>query len=707
MYKKINLFALIIVGFLPLFNGGKGFGAFCATIMLLSGLCLWVLHQLRQDEVIALPASPYFKVLVFGFYGLASLNLFFTVYLYATAIEWIRLTGYLSFFLLLIFSASQNRKAFSSCTRNMLVVAAAFSLLEALMMIIQSYLRLPPRGTLPNENVAASYILIGLMVALSYLFVNQDSSRREKIIIIPGVLILLLALTLSRSRGIIIALIVAIGILSKIRFRKWGLIVSFLAVLGILAFLPVTFFDEIFKMNVPYSYRRIYIWQSAWEIIKNRPWFGWGMGNFGLVYPRYNLPSFDSVLHYGKVTRFAHNEFLQVAAEMGLPAMVLYSMIIAYVGKAGRNIILKKNISWMHTAALASLGGVIAHSLVDFNLHLPAITFLSVMLGTVLLLEAGLNRDQTYAITAGTKKITSLLLASILGLILLMFTGYIFTVKAEKGEARKEPLPVIIRAYKTAQFFDPLNSYHHEKLARLYASQYHRAKDIVAGEMAISEYSKASRLNPEEASLYEDLFYLYYIFGSPLPNMEQNYVQVMARNPYLVKPTLILSVFHMQRKNYGRAIKLLSEVIDKEPNYLSAYYYLAVCYEYLGDSKSACRNYEIIVQKQAQHLDRLVQSSYELQALQVPQVDVYTRLGIIYNLERRYVQAVTTLKQALALAPDQIEALNALAGSYFSQGQYQLALPYAQKAVRLAPKNLEFKRNLDLCLQKISLPSKP
>jgi Flp pilus assembly protein TadD len=184
--------------------------------------------------------------------------------------------------------------------------------------------------------------------------------------------------------------------------------------------------------------------------------------------------------------------------------------------------------------------------------------------------------------------------------------------------------------------------------------------------------------------------------------MERNYVEVMSRNPHLVKPTLVLAVFHIQRRNYGQAMQLLSEVTAKEPNYLAAYYYLAVCYEFLGDPKSARENYETIVRKLEQHLERISQSSYELQALQVPQADVFTRLGIIYNLERRYVQAAAVLLQALALNPDQVEALNALAGTYFSQEQYQLALPYARKAVRLSPENMEFRRNLELCLQKIS-----
>ncbi|MDD5491840.1 MAG: O-antigen ligase family protein [bacterium] len=704
MSKKINLFILILAGFLPLFNGGKGFGAFCVSTILLCGLGIWIIYQLRQNEHVLVPVVSHFNVFVFCFYSLVLLNLFFTVYLWATVIEWIRITGYLIFFLLLSLSAGLDRKAFASLTRNMLFLVVVLSLIEAIVIIYQSYVHVPPRGTMPNENVAASYILIGLMVSLSYLFFNPGVSRLKKMISLLSILTLAVALVVTHSRGILVALVVALGILSKIKFRKWGIVVVSLAVLGVIAFFPLTVFDSIFKINIPYSYRRLAIWQSAWEIIKDRPWLGWGMGNFGLAFPRYNLPSIDSVLHFGKVTRFAHNEFLQVAAEMGLLAMACYTMIIGYVIKTGRNLILNKKVTWTQAATYTSLIGIVVHSLVDFNLHLPAITFMSVMLGTSILLDASAADVHTYDFSASTRKKTGLFLASVLVLTMFFFTGQIFLAKAERAESKKESPAIIIDAYKQAQNFNPLDSYYHEKLARLYARQYQTGHDLISGELAVAEYTRASRLNPEEASLYEDLFYLYYTLGSPLPNMEQNYVQVMSRNPHLVKPTVILALFHMQRRNYGQALQLLSDVISKEPNYLAAYYYLAVCYEFLGDLESARSNFEIIVRKLEQHLERLAQSSYELQALQVPKTDIFTRLGIIYNMERKYVQAADTLEQALALDPDHSEALNALAGTYFSQGQYRLALPYARKAVRLAPKNKEFQHNLDLCLQKVSLP---
>ncbi|MBI5555275.1 MAG: O-antigen ligase family protein [Elusimicrobia bacterium] len=707
MPRIINYILLAIVCFLPLFNGGKGFGAFCAVNVLLFGLGLGVIYRLRKKDQVSLATVPQFNTWVSWFYIIVLLNLFFTVYLYATVIEWIRITGYILLYLLLSLNAGSDRKSFTSLIRQTLVLVIILSLIEAIIIIIQTLLHLVPRGTMPNENVAASYILIGLMCIVAYVFFDSESTRREKVMGRLVALVLTGALLLTHSRGILIALVAALGVLVKLKYKKWGLIAVFLAAVVILAFFPLSFFDAVFKINTPYSYRRIYIWQSAWEIIKNRPWFGWGMGNFGLAYPRFNMPGFDTVLRYGKVTRFAHNEFLQLAAELGLPALGLFLGIIRYVFKAGRDLAREKYFSWTQAAGFSALTGIIVHSLVDFNLHLPAVTFITVILGASLLFGSSASQDKACYVSAATKKVISLLMIAILAINTSFFIGHLFLTKAERGEATKAPLESVINAYQKAQWFNPLNSYHHEKLARIYTNQYQNDHNVSAGELAVSEYTLASRLNPEEASYYEDLFYLYYNLGSSLPDMETNYVLVNTHNPHLAKPTLVLAIFHLQRRNFGRAIQLLSEVINKEPNYLAAYYYLAKVYESLGDPEAARDQYEILVPKINQHLEKMAQSDYELQALKVPRLEVFTRLGILYSQERKHPQAVSMLKQALSLDPRQPEALNALAGAYFSQGKYQTALPYAREAVCLAPQNLEFKQNLDLCLQKISSSRKP
>ncbi|MBK5291196.1 MAG: O-antigen ligase family protein [Acidobacteriia bacterium] len=69
----------------------------------------------------------------------------------------------------------------------------------------------------------------------------------------------------------------------------------------------------------PLVYRRD-IFASTIEMIRQRPWSGFGLGTFPYAYPRF--ARFD----VGKLVNFAHNDWLQWGAEGGLP--LLAAMVI-------------------------------------------------------------------------------------------------------------------------------------------------------------------------------------------------------------------------------------------------------------------------------------------------------------------------------------------------------------------------------------------
>ena len=59
-------------------------------------------------------------------------------------------------------------------------------------------------------------------------------------------------------------------------------------------------------------------WQAALEMLKDQPWTGVGIGNYAAVYERYTLPRWQDPLGH------AHNYYLNIAAEAGLPGLVAY-----------------------------------------------------------------------------------------------------------------------------------------------------------------------------------------------------------------------------------------------------------------------------------------------------------------------------------------------------------------------------------------------
>jgi len=69
---------------------------------------------------------------------------------------------------------------------------------------------------------------------------------------------------------------------------------------------------------------RVAMWQASLEMVRDRPWLGSGLGTFGLMYPLYQLPE-DSA----PGQPFAHNIFLNVAAEGGVLGLAAFVAVLA------------------------------------------------------------------------------------------------------------------------------------------------------------------------------------------------------------------------------------------------------------------------------------------------------------------------------------------------------------------------------------------
>jgi O-antigen ligase len=73
------------------------------------------------------------------------------------------------------------------------------------------------------------------------------------------------------------------------------------------------------------------IWAVALKGAADRPWTGYGLGNFEIAYQKHSFPVSDEAVRYARTTVFAHNEFLQTAVDLGIPALIallfgLYSL---------------------------------------------------------------------------------------------------------------------------------------------------------------------------------------------------------------------------------------------------------------------------------------------------------------------------------------------------------------------------------------------
>jgi O-antigen ligase len=69
---------------------------------------------------------------------------------------------------------------------------------------------------------------------------------------------------------------------------------------------------------------RVQVWQFALGLVGDRPWLGWGLGNYKLLFPEGLIPGYTYIGH-------PHNFWLLLAVEVGIPVMVGLTLWVGWV----------------------------------------------------------------------------------------------------------------------------------------------------------------------------------------------------------------------------------------------------------------------------------------------------------------------------------------------------------------------------------------
>jgi O-antigen ligase len=114
--------------------------------------------------------------------------------------------------------------------------------------------------------------------------------------------------------------------------------------------------------------RRVDIWRATWEMFKDHPFAGVGLGGYWAAIPRYHDAS-------GEYTpQQAHNDYLELLASGGLVGACLFICFVFVLLRRARET-LHSDEAFRRAATLGSLAGlfgVAVHSLFDFGLHMTA-----------------------------------------------------------------------------------------------------------------------------------------------------------------------------------------------------------------------------------------------------------------------------------------------------------------------------------------------
>ncbi len=171
-------------------------------------------------------------------------------------------------------------------------------------------------------------------------------------------------------------------------------------------------------LNLKSGRGRIWMWAVTGTMIRDAPWGGHGLGTFGSQFPLYQARAFSQTwsapfVPNASFTSYAHNDYLQLWAELGLLGLLAFGALMWLVFKRGRALA-GDPVALGCWAAVISL---LINAAVAFPLHLPTTLMLFVVL--VAVVEGAVSKK-----TVGLSKSALARVAIVLLISVVCFLAY-------------------------------------------------------------------------------------------------------------------------------------------------------------------------------------------------------------------------------------------------------------------------------------------
>jgi O-antigen ligase len=348
----------------------------CALI-----LCIWIAWQVADGDIIIRGSPLFAPMIVFLGLVLAQIAFHRTAYLYDSLAElWL----YIAYGILILVT-TQMCGADERFPRWFGEVMAWFGPVYALFAVLQGftsankiYWLIKPRagnvyGSYVNHNHYAGLMELLLPFALVPAFSGSVRGAKRFLLGFASML-MASSVFLCQSRGGMLAVIVETVFLAIFWMRQFSpkksavVFVSFCVVTALFLtwIAPQQVGSRITDIHDP---ARWLIHRDAVRMFAAHPFLGSGFGTFATAFPHYR------VFYDGFFINHAHDDYLELLLDMGLAGLgvVLWFLVVLYRAafrSLGRGKVSASTLT--RIAALAACTGLLTHSFMDFNLHIPA-----------------------------------------------------------------------------------------------------------------------------------------------------------------------------------------------------------------------------------------------------------------------------------------------------------------------------------------------
>ncbi len=270
--------------------------------------------------------------------------------------------------------------------RGVVLVGLVLAALGAVQALV---LGQPPHSLFLNPNSHAAFLNLVALALVGRTLALPAAERTRAALLGAAVFFLVFGMALVGGRGALLSLLLAALLPLWLGARRVGpgraaAVGAILAVAVLVADLVRGGYvaGRLATLVSPASagYDRFPIWEASLRLLADTPWWGAGAGTFWLLYPSYRLPADGSGGYY------AHNDYLQLLIEAGVPGLLLTLAVLGvmvwrvYRRQRGPD---SSATEVLEAAGLAAGILVVAlHSLFTFNFYiLPTLIVVGAFLG--------------------------------------------------------------------------------------------------------------------------------------------------------------------------------------------------------------------------------------------------------------------------------------------------------------------------------------
>jgi putative inorganic carbon (HCO3(-)) transporter len=472
-------------------------------------------------------------------------------------------------------------------------------------------------STFGNPVYLGAYLSLMLPLAVGAFLGEERTERKSAYAMATAVIGICIVLTMGR--GLWVGVFAALLLMVMLYIKKNGFSVRTAAVPAIIGLLIISTAALIVGLPELSSRvesitdsggsvgSRLSMWRSAVDIIADRPVLGHGPDALGLVFSRYEETELVRIAP-SDIQNNVHNAFLQLAATSGLPALLVFLLIlILFTVKSVRYIFTHEIASPVHIGLFAGVFAFLIQSTTGIT-GIATSTFLWVGMGT---LAASWSEERLEIKPLQQKlKIAATIAVIIFAVIggsgsLKPFLSDIWLSQARLAEKWKKPINAE-RYYKSAIAYSPADVKAYRELGIMLADNGGKSGDRAMWAEGIRYVETAVELSPDdpESLRFAGQAYLYGARAFDEKHFyaaERYLTKAVETRPFSFKARTMLAIAYIETGRHERARKNLEVALDVNPGDPQAHYYLGRYYEEVEEVDNALREYETAVTLDKNH----------------------------------------------------------------------------------------------------------